>query len=199
MKPLIESPDCPGGRPSGTVGSMSWARRVAVLPRGWNAVAAVVFAGAAFAFAGLSDDVSEHDGLVRSDPHWLAAIVSDRTPMLVRMAKVVSEVGAAAVLAVVAVAAAVALWAYTRRLAIAAAPLVSLGLAGAVVSFLKPFVDRARPPVALHLVNENEPSFPSGHTTDSTALLITLGLIAIAITAGAVRLGTRGSQLHSLS
>src|SRR2546421_10848732 len=86
-----------------------------------------------------------------------------------------------------------------RRLAVAAAPVVSLGLAGAVVSFLKPFVDRARPPVGLRLVTENEPSFPSGHTTDSTALLFTLGLIAIAITAGAVRLGTRGSQLHSLS
>src|SRR5205823_12469170 len=59
----------------------------------------------------------------------------------------------------------------------AAAPLVSLGLAGAVVSVLKPFVDRARPPLGLHLVTENEPSFPSGHTTDSTALLVTLGLI----------------------
>src|SRR5437660_10430653 len=85
--------------------SMRSTHRAAVLPRGWNAVALAVFAGAAVAFAGLSDDVSEHNGLVRSDPRWLASIVSDRTPMLVRLAKVVSDVGAVAVLALIAVAA----------------------------------------------------------------------------------------------
>jgi len=42
----------------------------------------------------------------------------------------------------------------------------------------KSLVGRTRPPVSLHLVTENDASFPSGHATNSAAVFLTIGFVA---------------------
>jgi undecaprenyl-diphosphatase len=42
---------------------------------------------------------------------------------------------------------------------------------------MKSVVGRHRPPLPLHLVTENNASYPSGHATDATAFFVTLALI----------------------
>lgn len=60
---------------------------------------------------------------------------------------------------------------------VAIAPAVALVVTAAVVSVAKAVVGRPRPDVALRLATETEASFPSGHTADSSALFITLGIV----------------------
>jgi undecaprenyl-diphosphatase len=57
--------------------------------------------------------------------------------------------------------------------------LVALAVAGFLAAVGKTVFGRARPPVALHLITENEPSFPSGHATDSAALYGALALVFV--------------------
>jgi len=58
---------------------------------------------------------------------------------------------------------------------------VSLGAAGVAAAIGKSLVGRSRPPIGLRLVNETEPSFPSGHTTDATALYLALALVVAVV------------------
>jgi undecaprenyl-diphosphatase len=55
--------------------------------------------------------------------------------------------------------------------------MASLLIAGALASAGKQIVGRTRPPAALRLVNETNPSFPSGHATDAAAVFLTIGLV----------------------
>jgi undecaprenyl-diphosphatase len=146
-------------------------------------LAAVVLALAALAasvvlFAVTTDDVTEHDGLSAADPSRLRFFTDHRGTVLVHLAKSVTELGTAPVLAVLAIVAAGLLWWRGTSLIIAVAPAVGLGAAAVVVAATKAIVGRARPPFGLRLVTENEPSFPSGHATDSTALFVALALVA---------------------
>jgi undecaprenyl-diphosphatase len=56
-------------------------------------------------------------------------------------------------------------------------PAVSLALTAVAVTVSKQYFGRARPDEALRLVRETEPSFPSGHSADSTEVLLALGLV----------------------
>jgi len=60
---------------------------------------------------------------------------------------------------------------------VAAAPLVSLGVAAVCAAALKVLVARARPDLPLRLLNETQHSFPSGHAADSTALFVSLAIV----------------------
>ena len=64
-----------------------------------------------------------------------------------------------------------------RRVMVAVAPALALGLAGVAGAVAKQVVGRPRPPAGLRLVAETEPSFPSGHATDSAALYLTVALV----------------------
>ena len=75
-------------------------------------------------------------------------------------------------LALMAVAVAVLLWWRGARVIVAVAPAIALGFAGVGAGVAKQIVGRPRPPTGLRLVSETEPSFPSGHTTDSTAFYL---------------------------
>jgi membrane-associated phospholipid phosphatase len=146
-------------------------------------VAAVVtVAGAALALAMISEDVVVRDGLATDDPSVLRLVTDHRAGWLVHTARLVTDLGAAGVLALVAIGAGVFLWMRGAKLSFALSPLVALGLTAVCTAIGKQLVGRARPPLGLRLVNETEPSFPSGHTADSTAVLLALALVvAIAL------------------
>jgi membrane-associated phospholipid phosphatase len=126
---------------------------------------------------GVTDDVTEHNGLARTDPahlHWFTNLRSDTT---VSIARLLTDVGTVGVLVVIAVLAVVLLWRSGSRMVVAFAPAIALGIGGLCAAIGKSVVGRARPPVPLHLVTETDASFPSGHATDSTALFLTLALV----------------------
>ncbi|MDQ6947507.1 MAG: phosphatase PAP2 family protein [Actinomycetota bacterium] len=128
-------------------------------------------------FAGLSEDVTQHNGLASEDRSHLRFFIHHRTTQLVQDARWVTQLGSVGVLAVLALVVAAVLWFRGTRLLMAVAPGLALGVAGVCVAIAKQLVGRARPPVSLHRVTEAGASFPSGHATDSTAFYLTLGLV----------------------
>ena len=68
------------------------------------------------------------------------------------------------------------LWFRGARLAFAVSPVAALAVAGVAVFAGKRLFARVRPPGQLHLVHETGGSFPSGHSADSTAVLLAIGL-----------------------
>jgi undecaprenyl-diphosphatase len=141
-------------------------------------IAAVVAVGATvLVFAKSTDDVSEHNGLSTGDPSRLRFFIDHRNGALVHAAKAVTTFGAAPILAVLAVVAAGLLWWRGSPFVAAIAPGLALGVAGAVAGVVKTVVDRARPPMTVRLLTETEPSFPSGHASDSAAFFLALALV----------------------
>ena len=69
------------------------------------------------------------------------------------------------------------LWIKTRSIAVAVAPWVSVMLSGEIVSVLKKSTNIARPPLQFQVAQIHNPSFPSGHTADTTAVVVSLLLI----------------------
>lgn len=147
----------------------------------WLGLAASVLGGSLLVLTKASEDVVRHNGLALYDPTRLHWFILHRPAAAVSAAKAVTMLGSAPVLIAVVVGAAGWLWLRRARLVLALAPMLALGIAGIGAAATKAIVGRPRPPVGLHLVTENEPSFPSGHTTDATAVYLTLALI-VAIT-----------------
>ena len=147
--------------------------------RGWVAVIAalVVATTALMVLASVADAVREQDGVTTSDGTRLHWFLTQRSTGTIDLARVLTEIGGVLVLVGLAVLAGVVLWRRGQPMLVALAPSTSLALAGLAVAVGKPFFGRARPDLALHLVTENEPSFPSGHSADSTALLLSIGLV----------------------
>jgi undecaprenyl-diphosphatase len=131
----------------------------------------------AIVFGGVTEDVTRHNGLSTTDVLHLHWFVEHRTDALVSASRVVSEIGSPAVLGIAAVAAAVWMWMRGLRLGLALAPGVAFAVAAAAATVMKTIVGRHRPPLSLHLVTENNASFPSGHATDATAFFVTFALI----------------------
>jgi undecaprenyl-diphosphatase len=124
-----------------------------------------------------TEDVTQHNGMSTADPSRLRFFTDHRDSLLVHLAKVVTELGAVPILLLVAAGAAGVLWWRGKPLVIAVAPVVSVLVAGGVASVTKSVVGRPRPPIGLRLMAETEPSFPSGHATDSAACYLALALI----------------------
>ncbi len=137
----------------------------------------MVTAGTTIVFFGVSEDVVLHDGLATRDPSRLAWITHHRTGMLVTGSKVLDTVGSVGVVLAIACAVGLVLW--WRRVPIAAAltPIAAVVTAGATAGVLKVIIDRARPTPAHQLVSEVNQSFPSGHATDSAALGVSAAII----------------------
>src|SRR4051794_22983241 len=81
-------------------------------------------------FAGVAEDVTQHNGLATADAHDLSFFTDHRSALLVRAARAVTDLGTIAVVAAVALAAGYLLWRRGARLGLALAPAVSLGAAG---------------------------------------------------------------------
>lgn len=135
-------------------------------------VAAVAVLGA------VTEDVTGHNGLASSDAAHLRFFTDHRPDLVIRPARIVTDLGGVFVLALIAVAAGLLLWHRGVPLVAAAAPAFALGVAATLADIGKQVVDRARPGGGFRLIAAGEPSFPSGHATDSTATFLTLGLVA---------------------
>lgn len=148
----------------------------------WRGVCAlgagvVALVAAVAVLGGVAEDVTRHNGLASSDAAHLRFFTDHRPDLVADAARVVTNLGGVFVLALIAVAAGLLLWWRGVPLAAAAAPAFALGVAATLADIGKQVVDRARPGVGLRLIAAGEPSFPSGHATDSTALFLTLGLV----------------------
>lgn len=140
------------------------------------ASAALLVIASAMFFGAAADAVREHDGMTRDDASVLRFFTDHRSGLFDSAAKVATDIGAAPVLALVAVLAGVVLWRHKVPVGVAIAPLVALFGAGFTVLVAKGIFGRARPPVSLHLVAESDASFPSGHATDSAGVILAIAL-----------------------
>jgi membrane-associated phospholipid phosphatase len=134
--------------------------------------------------AALSDAIDDAGGgATRVDAAAAAFAVAHRTPVLTAVAETLNVAGSLAGLAVVAAAVAVTLLLRGRRIeaALAAGAPAAAGLLG---NGSKLGYDRARPPVAAHLVTVSESSLPSGHTLDATIVLGVLALVVVSLLRG---------------
>ena len=149
----------------------STAARVATL------LGVMVAATVTIVFFGVSEDVIQHNGLATRDASRLAWFTHHRSGTLVSGSRVLDTVGSVGVVLAIAVAVGLVLW--WRRVPIAAAltPLAAVLVAGATAGTLKVIIDRARPTPAHQLISEVNQSFPSGHATDSAALGISAAII----------------------
>jgi undecaprenyl-diphosphatase len=140
--------------------------------------ALVALAGSLVVFGGATEDVTQHNGVAVSDPAHLRLFIDHRSHALDQVARLFTNAGMIAVLLVITIAAAVLFWYRGLRVGLAIAPVVSLAVAAFATAVTKDLVGRTRPPVSLHLVTENDASFPSGHATNSTAVFLTIAVVA---------------------
>src|SRR2546421_8661100 len=137
----------------------------------------VALVAAVIVLGGVAEDVTQHNGLASSDAAHLRFFTDHRPDLAIRAARIVTDIGGVFVLALIAIAAGLLLWRRGVPLVAAAAPAFALGVAATLADIGKQVVDRARPGVGLGLIARGDPSFPSGHATDSTAVFLTLGLV----------------------
>lgn len=135
----------------------------------------------AVVLSAVAEDVVTVDGLERSDLTRLQFVADHRSGWMLTLAALCSRLGSFPVLAAAAVLVGLLLWRRGERLFVALTPLAALLAAGAVVALGKHLVDRTRPPWGLRVIAETEPSFPSGHSGDSAALLLTAALLIAAV------------------
>lgn len=125
----------------------------------------------------LADAAAEGDGLTAVDrPVW-SWFVAHRSGVGTIAAKVVTEVGSTAVMALLALLAAGWLAIRAKRRGDAALVAVVTAGAGLLVAVSKPIVGRVRPPEEFRLVTEANQSFPSGHSLASMAVLGVLAVV----------------------
>ena len=140
----------------------------------------VALTGAVLVFGGVTEDVTRHNGVSSTDPSRLRWFIDHRPHALVSAARIMSELGGPVALVMVVAIAAALLWWRGQQLLLALAPGMAFGLSGVGVAAGKLIVGRNRPPVPLHLIAESDPSFPSGHATEATAVFMTLALVVAA-------------------
>ena len=152
----------------------------------WQGLAAVVGAVVvvilgAFVVSSVSEDVVSSSGIETRDLANLQLVTDHRSPLIVGISRVFTQLGGVGPLIVVAAVAGVFLWFHGARLVVAVAPLFALLTAGALAGVGKVLVARARPPEQIRLLPESDASFPSGHSTDSAALYLTIGLLVAVV------------------
>ena len=94
------------------------------------------------------------------------------------VARFVTSFGVLSVLLPVAVVVGVLMWVRSRSVAAAIAPWLSVVVCSQIVSTLKKSTDIARPPLELQVVQVRNHSFPSGHTANTMALIVSVVLVA---------------------
>lgn len=147
-------------------------------------VALGVVVGAAAVVAELAESVRENDTLVRFDARVLAAMADRRVPWLTSIARVVSALGNAAVVAGVVVLAVLVL--LVRRRPRHASLLVASSLGtGVLVVVVKDVMGRERPAEVHRLVASAGDAFPSGHAAQGVACYLALAFVVSTLTARA--------------
>ena len=103
------------------------------------------------------------------------------------IARFVTSFGVLGALLPVAVVVGVAVWARSRSVTAAIAPWLSVVVCGQIVSVLKKSTDIARPPVQFQVAQIRNPSFPSGHAGNTTALIVSVVLVVWCVAASSRR------------
>src|SRR5207244_995823 len=88
----------------------------------------VVVAASVVVFGGATEDVTQRNGQALYDVSRLRVFTDHRSDVLVRVSKLLTDLGAVPVLAVLAIVAGVLLWRRGLPLAVAVAPALSLGV-----------------------------------------------------------------------
>jgi membrane protein DedA with SNARE-associated domain/membrane-associated phospholipid phosphatase len=143
-----------------------------------------VAAACAWTFAGLTQDVTSHEGLALADPRVHTWVLAHRTDWLDTVMRTVTWAGSTMILLPVLVLSTV----LQRRARGSWRPAVEVAVAyGAAVvahAVVAGAVERPRPPAAGWLAAASGWSYPSGHTTQVTALC---GALLLVVSRGAPR------------
>ncbi|QRY64172.1 phosphatase PAP2 family protein [Gordonia sp. PDNC005] len=119
-------------------------------------------------------------GPLRNDRLVTRFVVGHRTDWVTDVAKVISTVFSPVTTVVFAVVIAVVFMYRDRSVRRAVALLAGVCGAAAVAELLKLLVERRRPPFAVQMeTHEAAQSFPSGHVTGTTALVVGVALLAV--------------------
>jgi undecaprenyl-diphosphatase len=130
------------------------------------------------AFVLLAAPVISHSGRTSLDQHVWRWLVDHRTESQISLFQAISHVGDPITLLLLALVAGV--WLARRRsVAAGLAPVAALVAASVTETAVKQLVGRGRPPAFARLLTETDPSFPSGHTTGTAALVMTIALVVI--------------------
>ena len=143
-----------------------------------GAVGAVVFGVLIFASADVYEAVADEDGISGLDQPVLDVARSLRTPAGERWVTAFTDQGSTVLMAFTAVTLTAALYAHWRRRSILL--MMAIASAGSLLftAVGKTIVGRARPPLDLAVPPyEYAPSFPSGHTLNSTVIALMLAYL----------------------
>lgn len=160
---------------SRTFGASRW---LLAPERRWLLFLALAVAGLATFFE-LADEMIEDEELLAYDRQVLAYLRTWRTPMLTMRAIDITALGSLTVLCLGSLSAVVALW---RMRDYRGCAQFTLTMAGVMLwTFLtKTWFARERPDIAHRLLDVQGYSFPSGHSSGSSALFVGLALVFMA-------------------
>jgi membrane protein DedA with SNARE-associated domain/membrane-associated phospholipid phosphatase len=147
-------------------------------PRGfWLTFTVAAGALAAWAFGGLTQDVTGHDDMALADPHVTAWAIAHRTGWLTAALQVLTWLGSAAV--IIPAGLATGLYFVIRCRDWWPLTMLTAAVAGAagLYNIIKPLVGRPRPPAAIWIGHYTGAAFPSGHATQSTAFYAMLAIV----------------------
>lgn len=143
--------------------------------RSWRVLAILALVALALLLGVL---VGHDDPLTRADARIVEEVAGWRPGWVVDLARALTTLGSGWVATPALVGAGILLVLDDRvPWRVALLPLVALLVAVALVPLLKDLVDRPRPPLALHAIDEGSSAFPSGHALQSAAGWLTLGLV----------------------
>ncbi|MCC3313805.1 phosphatase PAP2 family protein [Nocardia africana] len=135
---------------------------------GWWALRTSVVAAL---FMVMTVQVADSGWVTGADAATLRWFVEHRNGTATALARAITDIGSPVGVAAVAVVFS-AVFAWRRRSAVPAVFIVgTVGFAAVASTSMKYVVGRDRPPAVLHLTAESDYSFPSGHTTGTTALV----------------------------
>lgn len=121
--------------------------------------------------------VTGDNWVTRADLDLVEALSADRSSTVSHLARFVTDFGNIFILGLVTVAAGLGLWAGGRRVIEALSPPLALTAAAILDPLAKLAVGRPRPPVELQQVLETSTGYPSGHSAQSAAAFLMIGLV----------------------
>jgi membrane protein DedA with SNARE-associated domain/membrane-associated phospholipid phosphatase len=159
---------------------VAWGRRRldARSARGfWLAFTVAAGALAAWAFGGLTQDVTGHDDAALADPHVTTWVIAHRTEWLTSALRVLTWLGSTAF--IIPLGLATGLYFVIRLRDRRPLALLAAAVAGAVglYDIVKRLVGRPRPPAAIWIGHYSGGAFPSGHATQSAAFYAMLAIV----------------------
>jgi undecaprenyl-diphosphatase len=152
----------------------------------WRRLAAIIAVLLASAWL-ISLGIHSKTGVSSVDQSVWQFFVDHGSSQAHSLARFVTSFGVLGVLLPVAVVVGVLAWVRSRSVTAAIAPWLSVVVCGQIVSILKKSTDIVRPPLELQVVQVRNPSFPSGHVADTTALIVSVVLVVWCVAASSRR------------